>query len=137
MYEIKVEAEMEQLYTILDNLEEWLDENGCSLKSKTQINIAIEEVFANIVHYAYDSKNGEVIVKCKLEELDSENYISIQFMDNGRPYNPLENEEPDTNLSAEEREIGGLGILMVRKMMDKVNYNYHDNFNVLTLQKKI
>ena len=58
-------------------------------------------------------------------------------MDHGRPFNPLEKEDADITLSAEERDIGGLGILMVKKRMDAVDYKYEDGQNILTIQKYI
>lgn len=137
MLELKVKAQMENLYLVQDKLEVWLNENKCSIKTIMQINIAAEEVFANIVHYAYNSLAGDVIIKCEIIERDAEKVISISFLDSGRKYNPLENKEPDINLSSEEREIGGLGILMVKRIMDNVDYYYRDNFNVLTIQKNI
>jgi anti-sigma regulatory factor (Ser/Thr protein kinase) len=137
MYEMKVEAEMEQLYTVLDFLDELLDENHCNMKVKLKLDIAIEEIFANIVNYAYTPNKGYVTVRCEFYTAGSGKLVEIQFIDSGIPYNPLNNEDPDITLSAERREIGGLGILMVKKSMDKTVYEYRDGFNVLTIQKDL
>ena len=63
--------------------------------------------------------------------------MTIQFLDNGKPYNPLEKEDPDVTLSAEERSIGGLGIFMVKKSMDSLDYEYQDGKNILTIKKSL
>ena len=99
------------------------------MKTIAQVNVAVDEIFSNIVHY---SGASSVTLGCKVEE----NQIILRFSDNGRPYNPIEKDDPDITLSVEEREIGGLGIFMVKKMMDEVSYEYTDGLNILTLIKR-
>ena len=103
------------------------------MKSQTQIDLSVEEIFVNIASYAYREEPGkaEVSVECNNGE------ITIVFKDNGKPYNPLEKPDPDVTLSAEEREIGGLGIFLVKKNMDDVSYEYKNDQNILTIKKKI
>jgi anti-sigma regulatory factor (Ser/Thr protein kinase) len=137
MYEMMVEAEMNQLYTVLDCLDELLGENHCTMKVKMKLDIAIEVIFANIVNYAYIPDKGYVTVRCQFNHTDTGKFVKIQFIDSGFPYNPLNNEDPDISLSAERRKIGGLGILMVKRRMDKTEYEYKDGFNILTIQKKL
>lgn len=98
-----------------------------------QIDLAVEEIFVNIAHYAYSGKGGEAEVSCIL----SDGVITISFTDKGKPFNPLEKEDPDITLSAEERKIGGLGIFLTKKFMDKVWYAYEDGRNKLSFSKKI
>mgnify|MGYP003080580628 CR=1 FL=1 len=100
-----------------------------------QIDIAIDEVFSNIAHYAYHPSVGSATVK--IEVIEEPMSVVITFIDGGTPYNPLEKEDPDITLSAEEREIGGLGIFMVKKSMDSIDYEYKDGQNILRIKKNI
>lgn len=96
-----------------------------------KLDVVIEELFVNIAKYAYDD-TGDVLI----EVLFDKNKLIITFVDEGNPFNPLERDDPDTSLSSDERQIGGLGIYMVKKMMDKVKYEYKDNKNILIIEKK-
>lgn len=96
-----------------------------------KLDVVIEEIFVNIAKYAYDDV-GDVLI----EVLFDKNKLIITFVDEGNPFNPLERDDPDTSLSSDERQIGGLGIYMVKKMMDKVKYEYKDNKNILIIEKK-
>ena len=98
-----------------------------------QIDVAIEEVFVNIVRYAYPEGEGEAAIE--VETTDSPRAVKITFEDEGVPFNPLEHEDPDIMLSADDRPAGGLGILMVKKSMDDVSYEYKDGKNRLTITK--
>ena len=110
-----------------------LSECDCSTKTQMQIRVAIEEIFVNIAHYAYDGATGSADVIFEIND----DTLSITFRDSGKPYNPLEKADPDTTLSAEERNIGGLGIFMVKKLMDSVSYINRDGQNILTLTKRL
>jgi anti-sigma regulatory factor (Ser/Thr protein kinase) len=105
------------------------------MKAQMQIDIAIDELFSNIAHYAYNSEIGQATVR--VEAIKDPLAVTITFIDNGVPYDPLANADPDTTLSAEEREIGGLGIYMVKKSMDDVTYEYRDGKNILKIQKNL
>ena len=105
------------------------------MKARVQIDIAIDELFGNIALYAYHPEAGSVTVRVEVTEEPLA--VIIAFIDNGKPYDPLANQNPDTALSAEEREIGGLGIFMVKKSMDEVSYHYKDGQNILTIKKNI
>ena len=108
--------------------EDLLVEAGITGKEIARINIAVDEIFSNIAQY---SQATTAILGCEI----TEQQITLQFSDNGIPYDPTSKEDPDTTLSAEEREIGGLGIYMVKQMMTKMQYEYKDGFNVLTIVK--
>ncbi len=103
------------------------------MKIQFQIDVAVEELFVNIAHYAYTPETGTATIRVKIEEDPLS--ASITFIDSGIPYNPLEKEDPDVTLSAEERGIGGLGIYMVKKSMDDMIYEYTDGQNILTIKK--
>lgn len=112
-----------------------LEKIGCPMKTIIQINIAIDEMFSNIVKYGYPEGSGPVTVRFIGREHSRS--IFIRFEDEGVPYNPLTKEDPDITLSAEERNIGGLGIFMVKKTMDDIKYKYEDGKNILTIKKNL
>ncbi len=126
-------ASIADIDEVTDFVENELERLGCPMKSIIQIKIAIDELYSNIVKYAYRSESGPVTVSVK--ENDSPHGVLIRFVDEGVPYNPLTKEDPDITLSAEERTIGGLGIFMVRKTMDDMKYRYEGGRNILTIQK--
>ena len=130
--ELTVPAELGRYEEVLDFVNQQLENAGCPFKAQTNISIALDEIFTNTASYAYAPGTGDVTVRIKTggEPL----FAEIQFIDSGVPYNPLEQDTPDITLSAEEREIGGLGIFLVKKMMDSVDYKY-DGGNILTLKK--
>ncbi len=131
--ELTVLAKTENIGAITDFIEETLLSENASRKAVTQINIAVDEIVSNIVRYAYPETQGDVTASIKI----SENVAEISFIDSGTPFNPLENEDPDITESAEERKIGGLGIFMVKKSMDSVDYKYENGKNILTITKKL
>lgn len=110
-----------------------LEEMGCPARSRVHIDIAIDEIFANIAMYAYAQAGGMATVR--VEELCAPRRVVVTFIDQGTPYNPLARQEPDITLAAEDRPIGGLGVLMVRRSMDDVAYEYRDGSNVFSITK--
>ena len=133
MSELTVEAKLDNLQQVISFVDEHLEEMGCPMKTQLQIDVAVEEAYVNVASYAYTPGTGPVTLK--VEKSASE--IRITFLDSGVPFNPLEKEDPDVSLPASERQIGGLGIFMVKKSMDNVQYAYLDGKNILTLTKKI
>ena len=131
--EIAVDAEPANLPKVTDFINEQLEQMGCSMKKQMQIDVAVDEVFTNIASYAYTPEKGKAWVR--IEKQENPAAAVLTFADTGVPYDPTGREEPDLTLSAEEREIGGLGIVLVRKMMDEISYEYRDGKNVLTLKK--
>ena len=107
---------------------------SCSLKDGLVLRLACEEVVMNITSYAYPD-NEEGFINVEIEKTG--NRIVIRFKDGGEPFNPLEQNMPDTKLSWKLRRIGGLGIFLVMKKMDDIRYAYEDNMNILTLEKEI
>lgn len=131
-----VDAEIKNLTEIIDFIDDLLDRNSATIAAKSQIDVAVDEIFSNIAFYAYPK--GQ-IGKAKVSVIMNENNdeMTIIFEDRGKPYNPLEKEDPDTSLSLEEKSIGGLGIFIVKKTMDSMEYENVNGHNVLTLKKKI
>lgn len=129
-------ARQDQLEQVQRFVEEQVEQYSCSSKVKFQLAVAVEEIFVNIAHYAYQPEQaGTATVRCCVGGDPLQ--VTIQFLDNGTPFNPLAKEDADITLSAEERRIGGLGILMVKKSMDTVDYAYEDGKNILTIKKSI
>lgn len=135
MKELTTEATVENIGVVTDFVNEHLQELNCPMKAQLQIDIAIDELFSNIAHYAYNPDTGSATVRVDVTEQPMT--VRITFIDNGVPYDPLAAAAPDISLSAEEREIGGLGIYLVRQTMDEVTYEYKDGQNILTLKKQL
>ena len=135
MKELTIAATIENIETVTDFVNEQLEAYDCPMKAQMQIDIAIDELFGNIAHYAYNPEVGSATVR--VEVVEEPLSVVITFIDNGVPYDPLKKEDPNTTLSADEREIGGLGICMVKKTMDDIIYEYKDGQNRLTIVKKI
>lgn len=135
MKELITKAKTENADKVIEFVNAELEALNCPMKAQTQIDIAIDEIFSNIANYAYNPEIGDAKVKVDI----TENPLSviITFVDNGKPYNPLKNEDPNTNAKLDERDIGGLGIFMVKKMMDAVEYEYKDGQNILKIKKNI
>lgn len=129
MKTFKREAKIENY----DELCSWIIETrgkwnvGKELANK--LDICVEEVFANIVHYAYPENIG--IFEVKLKKTDET--IIMEFKDEGIEFNPLSKEDPDINLPPEKRTLGGLGIFLTKKMTDNIEYKRENNKNILTL----
>ena len=135
MKELTINATVENIETVTAFVDEQLETLGCPVKAQMQIDIAIDELFGNIAHYAYRPGVGPATVR--VEVVQDPLAVVITFIDQGVPYDPLAKEDPDVTLSAEEREIGGLGIYMVKKTMDAISYEYKDGKNILTLKKRL
>jgi len=132
---ITVAAIPENLEQINAFIEGKLEEVQCMIKTQMQIIVAVEEIFVNIAHYAYENKTGDAHISMWLEE--DPKTVAIEFRDNGVFFDPLAKSDPDVTLSASERQIGGLGIYMVKKSMDDVQYRRENGQNILTIRKKL
>ncbi len=136
-YEIRLPADKAQLQVLLEQVTSLLEEHGCSPKAQYQIEVCIEEIFVNIASYAYGGQPGPARVVCEFRKNeDGSEQAVFTFCDDGIPYNPLNREAPDITLGADEREIGGLGILMTLKMMDKTEYEYKGE-NIFRMYKNL
>ncbi|MEG1943211.1 MAG: SpoIIE family protein phosphatase, partial [Angelakisella sp.] len=133
MKSITVAAKTDELDRVLAFIEGELEQQDCPLPAQVEIGIAVEEIFVNIARYAYNPVEGKATIRCEVTE--NPLAITIQFLDNGVPYNPLDKADPDITLEVDERDVGGLGIFMVKKSMDCVDYRYEQGKNILTIKK--
>ena len=128
-------AKTEALPDILGFVEETLEGFGCPMKIQMAVCVAIEEVFVNVAHYAYGDGEGDMNLGVGFDE--GNRTVTFRMTDKGIPFDPLKKPDPDITLSAEEREIGGLGIFITKKTMDCVTYAYENGENILTMIKRI
>jgi len=133
MKEISISAELENIAAVSEFMEAATDELGAAPKAQMQLNVIIDELLANIICYAYPDGNGSAVVRLEAEG----DFVRLDFIDSGMPFNPLEAEDPDVTLGADEREIGGLGIFMSKKLSDRMEYRREDGKNILSVWKKI
>lgn len=135
MERITVPASTDQLDIVQDFISEKLENYQCPPKAMMAIEIAVEEIFVNIASYAYRPEIGEATICVEVSEEPLE--VTIQFLDHGKPFNPLAKDDADTSEEALLEREGGLGILMVKKSMDSVSYSYENGKNILTILKKM
>ena len=128
-------AKTDALSDVIGFVEETLESYECPMKVQMAVCVAIEEVFVNVAHYAYGGGEGDVALSIGFNEGDRT--IIFRMSDKGVPFDPLKKPDPDITLSAEDREIGGLGIFITKKTMDSVTYAYENGENILTMVKKI
>lgn len=133
MAELRVSAALQNLEDVIAFVNTQLHAADCPGSIQNKIDLAVEEVFANIARYAYDSEVGDVVIRCEVDQAARE--AIVVFSDTGKPYNPLLARQPDISLSAQDRPIGGLGIFLVRQLMDCVSYAFQSGQNTLTLRK--
>ena len=131
---LTVRAAVDHLYQVLSFVEKYLEEKGCASKAKKQIAMAIEEIFVNIASYAYPAGNGDAQIS--IRTCEEPGMVEIRISDMGEPYNPLEKLAPDLSMDIEERQHGGFGIFMVKKIMDDVSYKREADRNILTIRKR-
>lgn len=135
MNTLTVEAKVHNLNKVLEFIGDELRKAGCKMKYIMQIEVAVEELFVNIAHYAYFPRTGEVTIGITVHNDPS--VAEVTFVDSGIPFDPLAKSDPDVTLDAQKRAIGGLGIFMVKKSMDDMEYEYRDGLNITTIRKKI
>ena len=135
MKELTIPATIENIDLVTNFVNEQLEKIDCPPKAQMQIDIAIDELFGNIAHYAYNPKTVPATVR--VEVTSAPISVVITFIDHGIPYDPLKKNDPDITLTSDEREIGGLGIFMVKKTMDEITYEYRDGQNILRIRKDI
>ena len=129
MKELKLTATVESLDEVLAFIDTELESVDCPMKIQMQLDVAVEELYVNIAHYAYAPGTGEATVSIDITQ-DPLN-VTITFKDSGIPF------DPDVTLSAQERQIGGLGIYMAKKGTDEMKYEYKDGQNILSISKKL
>lgn len=135
IFKKRFEANHKEFSPFMHFLERQLEKFDCPMKPQAEISVAAEEVFVNIVNYAYDTDMGTIDIN--IEFVEDERRFVLSFIDRGKPFDPLKKVDPDITQSAEDRPIGGLGILMVKKTMDDLTYSFENGCNILTLTKII
>lgn len=133
MKRLTVNADIQNLSKVLEFIVGELPKDSQNGKLQHDIELVCEEIFVNICNYAYGDKTGMAEIETDI----SEGKLTIIFRDNGIPFNPLTRQNPDISLPPEERNIGGLGIYLVKRLADEVSYRYDENINILTVVKKI
>ena len=134
MREMTIEAKVENLDKVLAFVDEYLEQLDCPLRTQMKLDVAVEELYVNIACYAYTPDTGDATIRIQADQ--EPHVVEITLIDSGIPYDPLAKPDPDVTLSAEERQIGGLGIFMVKKSMDDMQYERRDGKNILTIKKK-
>ena len=127
-YSLVMRNDIQQIPT----LAEWIEMLGLPQELNMPINLALEEAVSNVMLYAYPGKSGQVLVEC-----DKSNKLVFTITDSGVPFDPTQQIDPDVTQSAEERPIGGLGIFLVRQIMDDIRYERKEDKNILTLVKSL
>ncbi len=130
---LRVRARIENFELCRSFIEEQLEAASFDRKTIIKVVTACEEIIVNVMNYAYTHGEGDL----EISFVDGVDHIKLTFIDSGAPFNPFDQPEVDISLSLDERDIGGLGILMVKKMMDEVHYEYVDGRNILSIVKKV
>lgn len=133
MKTISLETTKENLEKLQNVIEKELEGESYDEKKLLKLQMAVEEVYVNISNYAFESDVGLVAVAC--EKRENPLRIWIEFRDGGIPFDPLQEPDVDATLGAEERNIGGLGIFLTKKMVDQISYQHLEGQNVLTMEK--
>lgn len=131
---ICIENKIEELPVLAQRIEELGEKWELPIPLVMNLNLVLEEAVTNIIFYGYTDKIAHEIV---LEFEKEQGEMTIQIIDDAQPFDPTKKDHPDINLSVEEREIGGLGIFLIHKIMDKVEYKRENDKNILTLNKSI
>lgn len=135
MENMTISAELKNLDTVTDFVLDKLEKHCCPQRVQLQVRLAVEEIFVNIASYAYDPEIGPAEVRC--EVLEDPLRVVIQFLDHGKPFDPLAKEDADISEEGLMGREGGLGILLVKETMDDVKYTYEDGKNILTIIKNL
>ena len=123
-----------EIKRLTDILYKLCEENDIGNKVLCDVTLALEEIFANIVHYAYeDDKKHSVKIHIKIQD----DVFALEIKDDGKPFNPLDNPLVNTKAPFEERKIGGLGIHLVRNLMDELEYKRVNGKNILTMKVRL
>lgn len=135
MKEMTVAADVANLSGVIAFVEAELAAGNCLPRIVMQVTLAVEEIYVNIARYAYFPDVGDATIRCTVDGPPLR--VIVQFLDRGKPYNPLAGKDPDVDAPLEDREVGGLGVFLAKKSMDDIEYEYRDGMNILTLRKSL
>lgn len=133
MRELNIPAKMENLEIMIQFILETIENTTNKDKLSGKLRLVSEEILVNIINYAYPEKLGNVYINTELLN----NTLVLKIIDEGIKFDPLERQNPDITIPLEERTIGGLGIFMVKNIMDEISYSYENNKNILTMKKEL
>lgn len=133
MQEMKITSSNTYLEKVQNFISNSIQICECNNKIRNQLMLAVEEIFINIARYAYYPESGEVTIQCDV--MGENRTIMIKMIDKGKPFNPLSMEEPDITANLEEREAGGLGIMLAKKSANRIEYTFENGMNMLTIYK--
>ena len=133
--ELSLDATVDNIAVVTDFVKAELEAIGCPMKAQMQIDVAIDELFSNIALYAYAPGSGSATVRVETEQ--DPPAVIITFIDQGIPFDPLSASAPDVHLPASERDAGGLGVFLVKKIMDEADYAYRDGNNIIRIKKRL
>jgi sigma-B regulation protein RsbU (phosphoserine phosphatase) len=134
-FEREIRNDLAEIGGLLDAFEEFADQHGVPLKFSRKFLIALDDLVNNVISYGYEGMDGEHTVRIRARVADD--VVSVVIEDDGRPFNPLQQARPDVEASLEEREIGGLGIHLVREILNEVHYERRGERNVLTMSARL
>jgi serine/threonine-protein kinase RsbW len=129
-----IENRIEELPSLATKIDELAEEWKISPALAMNINLVIEEAVSNIIFYAFADSNKHTI---EISVSSDKKVLSVKITDDGNPFNPLEQQQPDITLPVEERPVGGLGIFLISQIMDEMDYTRKEHLNILTLNKTI
>lgn len=133
--ELVIKAVVENLDSVNSFIHKAIEQFEVSKRTLMQLDLVVEEIFVNIANYAYAPNIGSAKI---LLNIDTDPVsVSLTFIDSGMPYNPLKRTDPDVNLSAEARKIGGLGVFLTKNLVNDISYQYIDGQNILKIKKHL
>lgn len=134
IFSLRLPAELDHLPVFLDHVRQTAQAAGLEEASGIRLELAVEEALVNVVNHAYAGQNHPGVVACRvIVEVDG---LTVEIVDEGPPFNPLTQPEPDTTLELEQRQPGGLGIFMIQQLTDEVSYHREEDRNVLTIRMR-
>jgi len=128
-----IPAELEQIQKVSDTIEQCMKTQGWGNDPILDVQLAVEEAVTNTILHGYDGTSGTIAIQIET----SPHHISVEIADDAPAFDPLSVPDPDTGSDLDDREIGGLGIFLIRQVMDEVSYRYEQNKNILVMEKKI
>jgi serine/threonine-protein kinase RsbW len=131
-FEMTIESDSSKIPSISDSLEEVMHTHGFSSEDILDTQLAVEEIITNIINHGYKNAGGEIVIYCRING----NQTEVRIRDDAPRFDPLSLPEPELDGTIENRKIGGLGIFLVRQVMDEISYRYENGQNILVMIKK-
>ncbi len=129
----EIPAELEQIQKVSEKIEQCMKSHGWAEDAVLDVQLAVEEAVTNAILHGYDGTSGTIAIRIET----SPHHIAVEIADDAPAFDPLSVPDPDIDADLEDRQIGGLGIFLIRRVMDEVSYRYEKNKNILVMEKKI